>query len=97
MVVGQETRYITKRSIDGFDKILLEYTKYNEGTVRQGSQAIVSYGTFGSALATAYGNRGKRYYAWLYMHLIGEIIGIGIDNVNIKWGKIWIPTIIVKN
>ncbi len=63
MVVGQETRYITKRSIDGFDKILLEYTKYNEGTVRQGSQAIVSYGTFGSALATAYGNRGKRYYA----------------------------------
>lgn len=83
MVVGQETRYITKRSIDGFDKILLEYAKYNGGTVRQGSRAIVSYGTFGSALATAYGNRGKDIMHELYMHLIGEIIGIGIDNVNI--------------
>ena len=83
MVVGQETRYITKKSVNGFDKILLEYAKYSGGTVSQGSRAIVSYGTFDSVLATAYGNTGKEIYNEIVKFGVSEFVWLILDNSQI--------------
>ena len=73
MLYDGSTTFITKKSVnEGFGKFLLDYAEYQGGVVRQGSKAIVKFGTIESIINTMYYGTGSES-VWFLLSFFEDI------------------------